>query len=259
MDEERAARTSVFRERSRAMPPERIDKLIASQGTLTRSDARRLIQSGAVARNGVPVRDAGQKADPATDQITVSGRPFLISKHLYLMLDKPAGVVCASRDSKQATVVDLVPVALRRDGLFPAGRLDKDTTGFVLITDDGDFAHRILSPKKHISKTYLARLARPADEALAAAFRAGVALSDGTQCMAAGLRILEGGDTPLAEVVLCEGKYHQIKRMFAALGNEVTALRRIRMGKLALDETLGPGGCRALTASELEQITQEFD
>lgn len=239
------------------MPQERIDKLIASQGALSRSDVRRLIQRGAVTRNGAPVRDAGQKADPEADQITVSGRPFLISKHLYLMLDKPAGVVSASRDPKAETVVDLVPAALRRGGLFPAGRLDRDTTGFVLITDDGDFAHRILSPKKHISKTYLARLARPADDTLAEAFRAGLVLADGTRCMAAGLRILEGGATPLAEVVLREGKYHQIKRMFAALGNEVTALRRVKMGGLPLDETLGPGGCRAITAEELEMITQE--
>lgn len=239
------------------MPPERIDKLIASQGTLSRSDARRLIKSGAVAVNGIPLRDAGQKADPETDQLSVSGQPFLISKYLYLMLDKPAGVVSASRDPKRETVVDLVPAEFRRDGLFPAGRLDQDTTGFVLITNDGNFAHRILSPKKHISKTYLARLARPADDALADAFRAGVVLADGTRCMEAGLRILEGGETPLAEVVLREGKYHQIKRMFAALGNEVIALRRVKMGNLTLDETLGPGGCREITARELKRMMQE--
>lgn len=241
------------------MPQDRIDKLIASQGALSRSDARRLIQRGAVAVNGSHVRDAGQKADPETDQITISGQPYFITKYLYLMLDKPAGVVSASRDPKQETVVDLVPEALRRNGLFPAGRLDKDTTGFVLITDDGDFAHRILSPKKHIPKTYLARLARPAGESLIDAFRAGLVLADGTRCMEAGLRILEGGETPLAEVVLREGKYHQIKRMFAALGNEVTALRRVKMGALPLDETLGPGGCRRITAKELKQMTQEAE
>lgn len=239
------------------MPLERIDKLIASQGALTRSDARRLIKSGAVTVNGAAVRDAGQKADPETDQITVSGQPFLIVKRLYLMLDKPAGVVSASRDPKQKTVIDLVPAALRRDGLFPAGRLDRDTTGFVLITDDGDFAHRILSPKQHIPKTYLARLARPVDGRSIEAFRSGLVLADGTRCMEAGLRIWEDGETPLAEVVLREGKYHQIKRMFAALGNEVTALRRVKMGGLPLDETLGPGGCRRITAEELVRITQE--
>lgn len=238
------------------MPLERIDKLIASQGALSRSDVRRLIRSGAVVLNGAPVRDAAQKADPEADRVTVSGQPLLISKYLYLMLDKPEGIVSASRDPKKKTVVDLVPAELRRSGLFPAGRLDKDTTGFVLITNDGDFAHRILSPKKHIPKTYLARLARPADETLAKAFRSGVVLADGTRCMEAGLRILEGGETPLAEVVLREGKYHQIRRMFAALGNEVTALRRIKMGNLPLDETLGPGGCRPITAQELARITR---
>lgn len=238
------------------MPQERIDKLIASQGALSRSDVRRLVKSGAVVLNGSPVQDAGQKADPEADQITVSGRPLFISKYLYLMLDKPAGIVSASRDSEQKTVIDLVPPALRRDGLFPAGRLDKDTTGFVLITNDGEFAHRILSPKKHIAKTYLARLACPADDRLAEAFHAGVLLADGTRCMKAGLRIIEGGETPLAEVVLYEGRYHQIKRMFAAVGNEVTALRRVKMGNLPLDETLGPGGCREITAEELQKIIQ---
>lgn len=238
------------------MPQERIDKLIASQGALSRSDVRRLIKSGAVAVNGIPVRDAGQKADPTTDHITVSGQPFLISKHIYLMLDKPAGVVSASRDPKRETVVDLVPAEFRRAGLFPAGRLDQDTTGFVLITNDGNFAHRILSPKKHISKTYLARLARPVDDRSIEAFRSGLVLADGTCCMEAGLQILEDDETPLAEVVLHEGRYHQIKRMFAALGNEVIALRRVKMGNLPLDETLGPGGCRKITAEELQKIIQ---
>ena len=238
------------------MPQERIDKLIASQGALSRSDVRRLVKRGAIALNGSPVRDAGQKADPEADQITVSGRPLFISKYLYLMLDKPAGVVSASRDAEQKTVIDLVPSALRRDGLFPAGRLDKDTTGFVLITNDGEFAHRILSPKKHISKTYLARLARPVDGRSIEAFRSGLVLADGTRCMEAGLQILEDDETPLAEVVLHEGRYHQIKRMFAALGNEVIALRRVKMGDLPLDETLGPGGCRKITAEELQKIIQ---
>uniref|UniRef100_UPI003FF07F52 pseudouridine synthase n=2 Tax=Candidatus Fimivicinus sp. TaxID=3056640 RepID=UPI003FF07F52 len=244
------------KEGSCAMPQERIDKLIASQGALSRSDVRRLVKSGAIALNGSPVRDAGQKADPEADQITVSGRPLFISKYLYLMLDKPAGIVSASRDAEQKTVIDLVPSALRRDGLFPAGRLDKDTTGFVLITNDGEFAHRILSPKKHISKTYLARLARPVDGRSIEAFRSGLVLADGTRCMEAGLQILEDDETPLAEVVLHEGRYHQIKRMFAALGNEVIALRRVKMGDLPLDETLGPGGCRKITAEELQKIIQ---
>ena len=140
--------------------------------------------------------------------------------------------------------------------MFPAGRLDKDTTGFVLITNDGEFAHRILSPKKHISKTYLARLARPVDGRSIEAFRSGLVLADGTRCMEAGLQILEDDETPLAEVVLHEGRYHQIKRMFAALGNEVIALRRVKMGDLPLDETLGPGGCRKITAEELQKIIQ---
>lgn len=230
---------------------ERIDKLISSQGKYTRSEVKKLIREGRVTIDGKTVSRPETKADADSQVIAVNGETLGYKKHLYIMLNKPKGVISASRDGKETTVVDLVPVALQRNGLFPAGRLDGDTTGFVLITDDGDFAHRILSPKNHIQKTYHAELAEEITEEMIAAFRNGVELSDGTLCLEAELRSLGGRQ---AEIKICEGKYHQVKRMFAALGNKVLALKRTAMGNLPLDESLAPGECRELTREELAQI-----
>lgn len=230
---------------------ERIDKLISSQGKYTRSEVKKLIREGRVTIDGKTVTRPETKADADSQVIAVDGETLGYKKHLYIMLNKPKGVISASRDGKETTVVDLVPVALQRNGLFPAGRLDGDTTGFVLITDDGDFAHRILSPKNHIQKTYHAELAEKITEETIAAFRNGVELSDGTLCLEAELRSLGGRQ---AEIKICEGKYHQVKRMFATLGNKVLALKRTAMGNLPLDESLAPGECRELTREELAQI-----
>lgn len=230
--------------------PQRLDKLLAGQGTLSRKEARQLVQAGAVCVNGQPVRIADYKVPPQAT-ITVHGRPLNVQSYIYLMLNKPAGVVSASRDSHTKTVVDLVPPEYARKGLFPAGRLDKDTTGFVLITDDGQLAHRLLAPKKHIPKTYIATLDKPVTPDMATAFAQGIVLADGSRCLSAELTPL-GSHT--AQVVLHQGMYHQIKRMFAALGAKVTALERIAMGKLALDPTLPPGGCRPITPQELELL-----
>lgn len=230
---------------------ERLDKQIAAGGAYTRSQARALIKAGRVAVDGVTVKDIGYKAENAA--LTLDGVPFLHERHCYLMLNKPAGVVSASRSEAEPTVVDLVPQSLKRDGLFPAGRLDKDTTGFVLITNDGEFAHDILSPKKHVDKTYLATLERPLTKEDQAAFAKGILLGDGTQCLKAEASFVEG-EPLMAKVILHEGRYHQVKRMFASLGNHVTALKRVQIGGLKLDEGLKPGECRALTREELERI-----
>lgn len=230
---------------------ERIDKLISSQGKYTRSEVKKLIREGRVTVDGKVVSRPETKADADRQVIAVDGESLSYKKHLYIMLNKPKGVISASRDDRETTVVDLVPAELQRNGLFPAGRLDGDTTGFVLITDDGDFAHRILSPKNHIQKTYHAELAEEITEETIAAFRKGVKLSDGTLCLEAELRSLGGRQ---AEIKICEGKYHQVKRMFAALGNKVLALKRTAMGNLPLDESLAPGECRELTDEELAQI-----
>lgn len=238
------------------MALQRLDKLVSSQGSLSRKDVKLLARNGEISVNGKVVTDTAVKVDD-TAEITVSGKKLNVSEYIYIMMNKPQGVVSASRGEREKTVVDLVPPELFRNGLFPAGRLDKDTTGFVLITDDGAFAHRILSPKNHIMKVYYARLARPASPELAKAFKEGVVLSDGTQCMESHLKVLEDSDAPLVEVRLCEGKYHQIKRMFAAMGNHVTELCRVQMGNLPLDLSLRPGECRLLTGEEVIKIAEK--
>ncbi len=229
---------------------ERIDKLIASQGSMSRAEVAKMIKDGLVTLDGKVVTGPGVKAD-AHSEILVRGFPLDYKQYIYLMLDKPPGVVSASRDPKRKTVVDLVPGELFRRGLFPAGRLDADTTGFVLLTDDGDFAHKILSPKNHVEKKYIALLEHPINAGDAEKFIRGIALNDGTLCLPAKVRQLEGA---LTEIIICEGKYHQIKRMFAAVGNGVVTLRRTSIGGVELDASLGPGGCRELNADELQII-----
>lgn len=234
---------------------ERIDKIIASQGKYSRSEVKKLVKDGRVTLDGKVIKSSDIKADPNLNDIAIDGKSIGYKKHLYIMLNKPQGVVSATEDTDHQTVIDLVPKDLRRDGLFPAGRLDGDTVGFVLITDDGDFAHRILSPKNHIMKTYHATLQRPVTQDDIDAFRNGIELKDGTLCLEAQVRPLEG-DEPMAEIKICEGKYHQVKRMFAALGNKVVFLKRVKMGNLPLDENLKEGQCREITADELKLIQE---
>lgn len=233
---------------------ERLDKIIASQGKLSRSDVKKMIKGGRITVDGTVPKTADIKIDAEKTVITVDGKALNYKKHIYIMLNKPQGVISASNDKTQKTVVDLVPAELYRDGLFPAGRLDGDTVGFVLITDDGDFAHRILSPKNHIMKTYHATLRAPLTDEDIEHFKKGVELSDGTLCLEAEVRMLPDTESPTAEVRICEGKYHQVKRMFAALGNKVVYLKRVKMGQLDLDPALAEGQCRELTDYELTLI-----
>ena len=232
---------------------ERLDKIIASQGQYSRSEVKKLVKDGRVTLDGVTVKSSDVKADPNKNIIAIDGKSIGYKKHLYIMLNKPQGVVSATEDTDHKTVIDLIPKELKRDGLFPAGRLDGDTVGFVLVTDDGDFAHRILSPKNHIMKTYHATLQRPVTQEDIDAFRNGIELKDGTLCLEAQVRPIDG-DEPVAEIKICEGKYHQVKRMFAALGNKVVFLKRVKMGELSLDENLKEGQCRELTDEELQLI-----
>lgn len=233
---------------------ERLDKIIASQGKYSRSEVKKLVKSGLVKVNGSVVKASDIKCDVNTDEIIVDGVSLNYKKHIYIMLNKPKGVISATEDATQKTVIDLVPTELKRAGLFPAGRLDGDTTGFVLITDDGDFAHRILSPKNHIMKTYHATLQRELTAEDIVKFKQGLTLGDGTKCLDAHVRMLPDREC-VAEVIICEGKYHQVKRMFASLGNRVLELRRVKMGNLPLDEKLPEGECRELTQTELELIS----
>lgn len=233
---------------------QRLDKLIASQGRFSRREVQELIKSGAVKVNGITVRDRGAKSDDEKDIICVNGEQLDFQRFVYIMLNKPKGVVSATNDKNEKTVIDLVPKEFKGRNLFPAGRLDITTTGFVLVTDDGDFAHRILSPKNHIEKTYEARLAESVTEGQLEAVRNGIGLKDGTKCLPAKVTVLADGEKPLVEIKICEGKYHQIKRMFAAAGNGVIELKRTQMGRLTLDPSLKEGECRLLDAHEVQKI-----
>ena len=230
---------------------ERLDKFIASRSSFSRKDVKTLLRQGKIHYNGQIVRDPSISVSQE-DALEIDGKPFSAPAHVYLMLHKPQGVVSASEDPSDPTVVDLVPDEWKRDGLFPAGRLDKDTTGFVLITDDGDFAHRILSPKRHVSKVYRVVLRDPAQPSYAEAFQNGVILGDRTRCLPAKMDITE--DPCVVRVALHEGMYHQIKRMFASLGNEVLQLHREAIGGVPLDPALQPGDCRPLTDAEQKRI-----
>lgn len=233
---------------------ERLDKALASQGTMSRKDVKEIIKKGRITVNGKVVVKGDVKIDLQNDKITLDGEPIILKNHIYIMMNKPQGVISASDSESDETVVDLVPDELYRKGLFPAGRLDKDTTGFVLITDDGDFAHKILSPKNHIFKTYLARLEHKLTDDNIALLENGITLADGTTLKESKVEIVEEGDSPLVKIMICEGKYHQVKRMFAAAGNKVMSLHRTKMGELELDNTLNPGECREITPSELEKV-----
>ncbi len=230
---------------------ERLDKILASQGTLSRRDVKELIKKGLVTVNGTVVKDSSLKIDENKDTVFLDGEELTLKKHIYIMMNKPQGIISASDSKDDKTVVDLVPDYLYRKGLFPAGRLDKDTTGFVLITDDGDFAHKILSPKNHIFKTYIAGLEHSLGSTEIEILEKGITLADGTELKEAKVEILEDGDKPLVKIMICEGKYHQVKRMFAAAGNKVVSLHRSKMGSLELDGSLKPGECREITAEEL--------
>lgn len=236
---------------------ERLDKLLASQGLGTRSGVQKLIRGGGVTVDGAAVRDPSAKCDPERQALTVGGRPLGYKKHLYVMLNKPAGILCVSRDPKAATVVDLLPPALRRRGMFPAGRLDKDTEGLLLLTNDGPLAHRLLSPRRHVDKTYFVRADRPFDGADEAAFAAGMVLRDGLHCLPARLERLDCPEEAL--VTIQEGKYHQIKRMVASQYKQVVYLKRLSMGALKLDPALEKGAWRYLTPAECAALRDAGD
>ena len=231
---------------------ERLDKLLASTGRWSRREAKQLIKEGRVLVDGSPARSGEDKADPDGAAILVDGAPLALRRHTYVMLHKPAGVLSATEDPRQETVLDLLPPELRRLGLFPVGRLDKDTEGLLLLTDDGELAHRLLSPKNHVDKVYRARLDRPLGEADQAAFAQGITLADGLRCMPAELELIGDGTEVL--VTLHEGKFHQIKRMTASRGAAVCWLKRLSMGPLQLDPVLKKGEYRLLTHEEVAKI-----
>ena len=232
------------------MAVERIDKILSSRNTEGRSAAKALIKAGRVTANGVTVRRPEEKFDPEQTEIRIDGERISISRFVYIMMNKPKGVLSASNDKHSRTVIDLLPEEMKRHGLFPAGRLDKDTEGFILITNDGELAHKMLAPKSHVYKLYEAECDRSLTDCDAAAFEKGIRLGE-LEFMPAEMKIIEKNK---ALVEICEGKFHQIKRMFHAVGAEVTALKRLRIGQVFLDEALDPGKSRYLTDQELIDI-----
>ena len=228
------------------MSVERIDKLLASQGTKSRSDVKKLIKSGAVTVNGEKIKDYCMRINPEKVEVCIYGKPVSIAGYDYLMMNRPAGVVCATRDKKEKTVIDIIPEEFRRKDIFPVGRLDKDTEGLLIITNDGEFAHKVTSPEKNIYKTYHAVTDSSINDSDIEAFENGIMFRDGTKCRKAFLRQLNDETNPLVEVRICEGMFHQVKKMLAVRGKNVLYLKRIAIGKLYLDSALNKNEVRHL-------------
>lgn len=227
---------------------ERLDKLLAGTGKWSRREVKALVRQGLVRVDGRLAASAEDKLDPAAAVVTVAGETISLCRFTYVMLHKPAGVLTATEDRKQPTVLDLLPPELRHIGLAPVGRLDKDTEGLLLLTNDGELAHRLLSPKYHVDKRYLARVDGELSAADAEAFARGMTLGDGLECLPAGLEVLPDR---VCIVTLREGKFHQVKRMLAARGAPVLYLKRLSMGPLTLDDSLAAGAYRLLRAEEI--------
>ena len=230
---------------------ERLDKIISSQTNYSRRDVKELVRNKKVLVNGEIVKNSDIKVDSNVDNITINNELLQIKKNVYLMMNKPKGYVSSTDDKRFPTVLDLVPDEYSHRDLFPAGRLDKDTTGLMIITDDGTFAHNILSPSKHISKTYRVTIDIPVTNEMVLGFKEGIKLNDGV-CKPS---ILEIVGEYTAIVVLTEGRYHQIKRMFGCFCAKVVELERIAMGKFNLPNDLEQGECREFTKEELDKVT----
>ena len=231
----------------------RLDKLISSQiSDVSRSDVKRLCMKGLVTVNGKTAKRSDVKVD-TDDVVAVSGREVVYKKYVYIMLNKPQGVVCSTKDGESQTVLELLPPELMRDGLFPAGRLDKDTEGFVLLTDDGALAHKMLSPKSHVPKTYFVRLEKPCEESYGSVMKSGMEIDGGEKCLPAEFTASSDNEYECT-LVLHEGKFHQVKRMFAALGNKVVYLKRIRIGNMPLDDSLPLGRCLEIMHKDVEKL-----
>jgi 16S rRNA pseudouridine516 synthase len=232
----------------------RIDKYLSVACGISRAEAKALIKSGNITANGVKITKADQKVDEL-DEIKNLNRNLIFKKHIYIIMNKPEGILSASSDKRVKTVVDILPEHLKREGLFPVGRLDKNTTGLLIITNDGDFGHRVISPKSNIEKRYYACLDGEVKEEYKYVFQKGVTLASGEVCMPAKLEI---EDSRSAYVTIREGKYHQIKRMFGVVGLGVDRLHRVSIGDLTLPCDLDVGQARELNEEELNKIIPKY-
>lgn len=232
----------------------RLDKFLANMGFGSRKEVKKLLKTGAVRVNESILKDAKAHIEIGKDTINVNGEDIEYKEFIYLMMNKPQGVISATEDSKDETVVDLLELEDARYEPFPVGRLDKDTEGFVLLTNNGKLAHELLSPKKHVPKTYYAQIEGTVTEEDVLKFKEGVILDDGYETKPGDLVIIKSGNTSEIKLTITEGKFHQVKRMFIAVGKKVTYLKRLSIGPLELDPTLELGEYRELTDEEIEQL-----
>lgn len=233
----------------------RLDKYLCETGFGTRSEVKAFLKKGLVQVNGEVVKKPEQKISEESDIVLCGGKRALYKAFEYIMLHKPAGVLSATEDKRQETVLNLITDAARKD-LFPVGRLDKDTEGLLLLTNDGELAHQLLSPKKHVDKTYYAKIDGRVTEEHIQRFLEGLDIGEKNLTLPAKLEILKSGEQSEALITICEGKFHQIKRMFEAIDCEVTYLKRLSMGSLHLDESLPCGSYRLLTEEELKELKE---
>lgn len=238
------------------MKRERLDKILANMGLGTRKEVKALIKQKRIEVDGVIATDPGMHVIPEEQTITVDGEPLQYKRWVYFMLNKPPGVISATEDPRHETVVDLLPPEWA-DKVHPVGRLDIDTEGLLLLTNDGVLSHSLLSPKKKVDKEYYAKIRGRVTQQHIDEFAKGVTLDDGYHTMPAKLEIVSSGEESEIRITIMEGKFHQVKRMFAAFGLEVTYLKRLRMGTLLLDESLEPGDFRELTDEELAELRGE--
>ena len=236
----------------------RLDRFISERTELTRSQIKNLAAKGMVTVNGVPVRKTDTQVSPENDTVAVSGRELSGQRFRYILLNKPEGYVCSTSDHDGANVLELLPEEMRTKNMFPAGRLDKDSLGALLLTDDGELAHRMLSPKSHIPKIYIVKLDRPFQSNYIDKFKKGIILADGMQCLPARVTNVENCDK-LAFIELQEGKYHQVRRMFASVENHVESLMRVSLGGLILPEKLGSGQFMELLHKDVENLFLPLD
>ena len=234
----------------------RLDKYLAQMSIGTRSQVKQMVRKGQVCVNGTVVKKPEYKVDPDQDQVVADGVKTQYVHEEYIMLNKPSGVVSATKDPREKTVLDLIDGQKRKD-LFPAGRLDKDTEGLLLLTSDGELAHRLLSPKKHVDKTYYARIQGRVTNEDVKVFLKGLDIGDEKPALPAVLQVLIEGEISEILITIQEGRFHQVKRMFKAVDKKVVYLKRISMGSLVLDETLMPGQYRNLTEEEIQRLKEE--
>ncbi len=232
----------------------RLDKILANSGFGSRKDIKKLVRTGVVAVNDQAAKDSSIHVSPIKDIITVNGVQVIYKEFVYLMLNKPEGYISATEDLREPTVIELVPEEFSHYDLFPVGRLDKDTVGLLLLTNDGKLAHNLLAPKKHVPKKYFAKIDGTVTENHVRLFSEGVTIDDGYKTKPAELKIVSAGDISEVELVITEGKFHQVKRMFQAFNMEVTFLKRTEFGPLLLDENLEPGEMRELTEQEISLL-----